>query len=117
MIIEENIKSAIVSAIEQLHNISLSIESILLQPTKPEFEGNFTFVTFPLAKNIKKSPEETGNVIGEYLINNVKIISKYNVVKGFLNISISDKFWIQTLTNIAKDIDFGQFSSNNKMRF
>jgi len=81
-------------------------------PTNQEFEGSHTLVCFPLTKLSKKSPEETGRMIGEYLKNSSSGISKYNVVKGFLNLTISDALWISAFTDIYKQKDFGQLPPN-----
>jgi arginyl-tRNA synthetase len=73
-------------------------DKLQIQPTNPEFEGHFTLVCFPLTKLSKKGPEETARMIGEKLLHaDVQIVSKFNVVKGFLNLSLSDKSWVATL--------------------
>lgn len=78
-----------------------------LQPTNQEFEGSHTLVCFPLTKLSKKGPEETAKLIGEKLIQG-KTVSKFNVVKGFLNLSISDSIWIESLKSISESADFGR---------
>ena len=78
-----------------------------LQKTRSEFEGNLTLVVFPFVKAAKKSPEQTAQEIGEYLVQNCDAISKYNVVKGFLNLSIGDGAWLQLLQAMDQDDRFG----------
>ena len=80
---------------------------IQLQKTRSEFEGDFTVVVFPLLKISKQNPEQTANQIGDYLQNNISYITDYNVVKGFLNLSISDSFWFSKFHKIYNIDDFG----------
>lgn len=84
-----------------------AVESLQLQPTNPEFEGSHTLVCFPLTKISRKGPEETARLVGDYLVANSPVVSKYNVVKGFLNLSIADNVWVNTLHKIAGDKSFG----------
>ena len=91
-----------------------SVEQVQVQPTNVEFEGSHTLVCFPLTKLSKKSPEETGKMIGEYLQTNSGLVSKYNVVKGFLNLSISDAVWAQVFGSIYSNSSFGQLPDNGK---
>jgi arginyl-tRNA synthetase len=65
-----------------------------LQPTNPEFDGSHTLVCFPLTKISKKKPEETAAMIGQWLVENTEVITRYNVVKGFLNLVVADKIWV-----------------------
>ena len=81
--------------------------SIQLQKTRIEFEGDFTIVVFPLLKISKKDPEKTANEIGCYLQKNITYISNYNVVKGFLNLSISDNFWFSKFYEIYNIVNYG----------
>lgn len=92
-------------AIESLYNVPK--EPISLQKTRKEFEGDFTFVTFGLSKLAKKSPELIGQELGEFLIKSDKKISVYNVVKGFLNISLSNSFWLTYLNHISINTHIG----------
>lgn len=90
---ESTIQSELSKALEKLYSISISPSEIKLDETRKEFEGDATLVVFPFSKSAKKSPEQTAGEIGEYLKANCTIVSGYNVVKGFLNISIADEFW------------------------
>ena len=81
--------------------------SIQLQKTRVEFEGDFTIVVFPLLKISKKTPEQTAKEIGVYLQKNIIHISNYNVVKGFLNLSICDKFWFSKFYKIYNTVNYG----------
>jgi arginyl-tRNA synthetase len=85
-----------------------------LQPTNQEFEGSHTLVCFPLAKISKKNPTDTATLIGEYLLQNSTIVSHYNVVKGFLNLTISDEVWVQVFQSIWNEPDFGVLPSRGQ---
>jgi len=101
-------------AVKALYNTDLKESDINLQETRKEFEGEVTVVTFPLTRLSKKSPEQTGNEIGEYLVNNLKEVSKFNVIKGFLNVSLTDAFLLDTFTNEISKADFGKAADNGK---
>ena len=101
-------------AVKHLYNTDIAAGEINLQETRKEFEGQVTLVTFPFTKFSKKSPEQTGNEIGAYLLNELKEVSAFNVIKGFLNISIADDHWIDKLyTDILLD-DFAVFKPAGK---
>jgi arginyl-tRNA synthetase len=112
MNIELNISNLIVQAIQAIYNQTLT--ELTLQPTKKEFEGDFTLVTFSLTKPLRKKPEEIGEEIGKFLKENNPFISNYNVIKGFLNLKLSESFWLETLTKIAKTKDFGKSAFHGK---
>lgn len=95
-------------------NFQTSLEEIVLQPTKKEFEGFYTFVTFPLTKALRKAPAEIAQTIGDWLLKHSSIVSGFNVVQGFLNVSIKDDAWLGTLNRISSDSQFGTFPSNGQ---
>ena len=107
MNIEENISKAVVDAVKSLYGIEVAENGIQLQKTKSDFEGDITLVVFPFTKTARKQPEVIGNEIGQWLIENTDIVDKYNVIKGFLNLSISKDNWISTLNNIYNDKKYG----------
>jgi arginyl-tRNA synthetase len=101
-------------AVEQLYQTAIAAGDVSLQETRKEFEGQVTIVTFPFTKFSRKSPEQTGNEIGEYLKNELKEVAGFNVIKGFLNISLSDDYWLnQFYTAILTD-DFAVVKPNGK---
>ena len=100
-------------AIQALFNTEVPESTITLQDTRKEFEGEVTIVTFPFIKFSKKSPEETGAMIGEYLVNNTDLVIAYSTVKGFLNLSIASSYWINSLQEIYSTKDFGKLPSKN----
>ncbi|MDR3653795.1 MAG: arginine--tRNA ligase [Paludibacter sp.] len=104
----ETILSAVVAdAVKTLYGMETEVNQIQLQKTKKEFEGELTVVIFPFVKAARKSPEQTGQEIGEFLLQNNPVVSKYNVIKGFLNLSISKNYWLETLNEIHSDSNFG----------
>lgn len=114
MTIENTIAEHIQKAVSELYQSEIGIESIVIQETRKEFEGQVTAVTFPFTRLSKKTPEQTGAEIGEYLKEHLQEVTAFNVIKGFLNLSISDSYWIdQLLKNVLKE-DFGQFPANGK---
>ena len=90
-----------------LYGMDANEKMLQLQKTRSEFEGNLTLVVFPFVKAAKKSPEQTAQEIGEYLVANCTAISKFNVVKGFLNLSIGEGAWLSLLQAMDQDDRFG----------
>jgi arginyl-tRNA synthetase len=105
---------AVVKAIKDLYQADIAAKDINLQETRKEFEGQVTLVTFPYTKLSRKGPEQTGGEIGEYLQANVPEISAFNVVKGFLNISFADSFWLGKLNDEILQDDFAVAKPNGK---
>jgi arginyl-tRNA synthetase len=112
MNIEKTIQNHIASALKAEFDVEEN--NISLQPTKKDFEGSYTFVVFPYVKALRKSPVELGNAIGNYLVANSGVVSAFNVVQGFLNLSIADSAWIDLFTSIFKDKTFGQLPDKNE---
>src|SRR5271163_4462276 len=96
-------------AIKHLYNIDIDVNDINIQETRKEFEGQVTVVTFPFTRFSKKSPEQTGNEIGAYLQKELTEVAGFNVIKGFLNISLSDGYWLNNLYNQILPDDFAVF--------
>jgi arginyl-tRNA synthetase len=111
MSIEQQIQTAALAAVKALYGQEVPEKMVQLQKTRSEFEGNLTLVVFPFVKMAHKSPEQTGQELGEYLVEHCEAISKYNVVKGFLNLSIANATWLQLLADINKDDHFGEKQS------
>jgi arginyl-tRNA synthetase len=112
MNLDLTLRSEIQKALTAL--FSQSVDQFQLQPTNQEFEGSHTLVCFPLTKISKKNPEETARVIGEYLVQNSDVVSKYNVVKGFLNFVVNDAAWVKVFTGIYSNKSYGSLPSNDK---
>lgn len=111
MNIEQSLKKAIQEALLALYQVE---EEVVLQPTKKDFEGNYTYVVFPLVKSLRKNPAELGNAIGQHLKDNNDFVSSFNVVQGFLNIVLNDSVWIDTLNAILANDNFGVLPSNGQ---
>ena len=105
--VDNIIKSGAAKALKDLYNADFKPEDIQIQATRKEFEGDLTLVVFPFLKESRKKPEDTAREIGEWLSNNVAGVSGFNVVKGFLNISLSDGIWLELLRDISRTPDFG----------
>lgn len=105
MDIQDDIKEGIQRAIAELYGQEAG--EVLLQPTKKEFEGLYTYVTFPLTKALRQAPAQIGQAIGGWLAANTAVVSGFNVVQGFLNLSIADAAWADVLSVIATDTNFG----------
>lgn len=105
--IEDILTGAVQSAASELWNADLPATHVQVQKTRREFEGDRTVVVFPLVKLAKRSPEETGNMLGDWLVNNLDQVEKYNVVKGFLNITISGNYWLNFFTRESSRENFG----------
>lgn len=107
MNIENILQEAVIEAIKELYNADINASQITLQKTKREFKGHFTLVTFPLLKISKKNPEQTAQEIGEYLSEKSPVVSEFNVIKGFLNLTIAPEVWIKLLQYINDNPEFG----------
>lgn len=107
MNIETKLQIAVIKAIAQLYNAEVSAAQITLQKTKREFKGHYTLVTFPLLRISRKSPEQTAQEIGEAMMKDATIIESFNVIKGFLNLSLSSSVWIDTLEHINSNPNYG----------
>lgn len=105
---------AAVKAIKHLYQTDVAPAAIGLQETRKEFEGQITIVTFPFTKFSRKGPEQTGTEIGEYLKAELKEVADFNIVKGFLNISLSDEYWIGQLYNEILPDDFAVAKPNGQ---
>ena len=107
MNIEIILQEEIISAINELYGSVVDKTQITLQRTKKEFKGHYTLVTFPLLKISRKNPELTAQEIGLYLSQHSTIVSEYNVIKGFLNLSVSTQKWLELLQSIDSDPNYG----------
>lgn len=105
--IEQQLTGSIVAAVKALYGADIQPSMVQLQKTKKEFEGHLTLVTFPLLRLSRKNPEQTGNEIGIWLQENEPLVCRYNVIKGFLNITVSAKGWTDLLAGIDAEPQFG----------
>ncbi|RYD77107.1 MAG: arginine--tRNA ligase, partial [Sphingobacteriales bacterium] len=106
--------TATLDAIKQLYNEEVAESAINIQETRKEFEGQVTIVVFPITKISKKSPEQTAQALGEYLVENVDKVTAFNVVKGFLNLSIAESYFLNQFNQEILSPEFGVFAPNGK---
>src|SRR4029077_15601885 len=115
MSIIKKIQETAVESLSALYSQSFTEKDFQVSETKPEFEGNYTIVLFSLVKSLKKSPEAIGNELGEKLIKDYpQIFSKYNVIKGFLNLTITDNYLLDILSKNYNDVCFGKYEMNGR---
>ena len=107
MNIHKEITTAVLKVVKELYGAELPEKMVQLQNTKEGFEGNLTLVVFPFLKISKKKPEDTAQEIGEQLLKETSVVADFNVVKGFLNLVVSQEAWISLLNDINADADFG----------
>lgn len=101
-------------AIKAVYGADVTPETLQVQPTRKEFEGDYTLVVFPLLRITRQSPDATGNALGDWLKANCPEVSAFNSVKGFLNLSLSNLYWKESLESIAANSDFGQLPSTGR---
>lgn len=107
MNLTQQVENFILQAIPQLYHQEIDISLVQIQKTKKDFDGELTVVTFPFVKLARKSPEAIGVELGEWLVANAPIIKGFNVIKGFLNLSINPRYWLQMLQMITQDPYYG----------
>ncbi|MEI8074110.1 MAG: arginine--tRNA ligase [Bacteroidota bacterium] len=109
------IKEAAVQSIDTLYGVSLNPEQIQVNATKPEFEGDYTVVLFAFVKQLKKSPDALGQELGEHIVaQNPTLFTGFNVIKGFLNLVISNQFWLDFIDGQKNNQQYGIQPSNGK---
>ena len=97
---ENTIKQITVNALRDLYQTEITPEQVKLEPTNSDFKGDFTLLTFPFLRFSKKNPEQTAQELGLYLVQNITEIEQFNVVKGFLNLEISQSYWVNKLVEV-----------------
>ena len=114
MNIQKTIEQAVKNALAKIYDVE--IEQVEFQPTRKDFEGDITLVTFPMLRQVKTSPVQLGQSIGEFLVENVAEVEKFNVVQGFLNLVLSNAFYLNSFKEIKNQKDFGKlhFSENSR---
>ena len=114
MTAEQLIAAKASEAVKAIYGAELEPSALQVQPTRKEFEGDYTLVVFPLLKISRQAPDATGNAIGEWLLANCAEISAFNSVKGFLNLSLSGVYWQERLSSVAADADYGRLPSTGR---
>lgn len=112
MKIEDKLVASVISGLKALYGQDVPVAQVQLQKTKKEFEGHLTLVVFPFLRMSKKGPEQTAQEIGEYLKANEPAVAAFNVIKGFLNLTIASATWIELLNEIHADAQYGIVSAD-----
>jgi arginyl-tRNA synthetase len=115
MEMETLIKRGVIAAVKELYQADLSLEAVTLNDTIKDYAGDVTVVVFPLTRMSKLAPEQTGSAIGNYLKTHVEIVKDFNVVKGFLNLEITNTYWINFLAEQHNNASFGKGSDTRKV--
>lgn len=115
MNIDKQLREGLSLALNKLYNVSMEADDLVLQPTRKEFQGTHTFVTFPIAKKVGKNPQEIAEELGNYLVENSVALAEYQVVKGFLNLTVHDQIWLSKLVTIAGCETWGQGQKNDQL--
>lgn len=113
MTIEEVISQGVAGALHELYGLDIDAASVSPAPTSKDFEGDLTVVVFPWLKASHKAPQVTAQEIGQWLADHVEAVESFNVVKGFLNIVVSPKWWLSVFHDIKADPDFGLVKAGN----
>ena len=111
MSIELLLTAKVSEAVKACFGVDIEEKDVQLQATRKEFAGDLTVVVFPFTRYSRKSPEETGKILGDYLKEKIEEIKDYNVVKGFLNIEISSAYWVGVLNDIDSEEKYGYAST------
>ncbi len=114
MTLEQTLKQATVEIFNQQFKAGISADAVTINITNPDHEGDYTIVAFPLVKFSKKSPEQTAQLLGEQLKEKAGVIAKFNVIKGFLNLTLTDSYWLGRLNEISENKSFGTFPPNGQ---
>jgi arginyl-tRNA synthetase len=104
----------ILTAVKELFGADLPENQVNFQTTRKEFEGDITLVVFPMVRFAKKGPEQTAEDLGNYLVENIEFVEKFNVVKGFLNMVISESFWLDAYAKAFQTEEFGRVEATEK---
>jgi arginyl-tRNA synthetase len=113
--IQQQIQAAVIESLQKLYNKDFSAKDFQINKTKPEFEGDYTVVMFSLLKPLGKSPDALGNELGKYLVDSYSsLFTSFNIIKGFLNLTVADSYWLTILTKHYNDVCFGKGELKNK---
>jgi arginyl-tRNA synthetase len=115
MNIDKQLRESLSQALAKLYDVSLAAENLSLQPTRIEFQGTHTYVTFPIAKQAGKNPQVIAEELGNYLVENDTATAAFQVVKGFLNLTVHDNVWLNKLLTIARCETWGQTPQGDQL--
>lgn len=112
MSIEKTIATQVKEAVENLFQVK--IDNLEFQPTRKDFEGDITLVTFPMLRQVKTNPVSLGEAIGKYLVENNPMVEKFNVVQGFLNIVLTNQYYLEFFNSSKQNINFGKVTEGSE---
>lgn len=114
MNIVEVIQGQVIKGIKALYGADVTADQVAVNPTRKEFEGNYTVVVFPFTRMARKKPEMIGEELGTYLVDEVAELDSFNVIKGFLNLVVADSYWSQLVNSIFEKTDYGRQARNGR---
>jgi len=114
MDIIKGIQNSVQEALKSIYDLEITADSITLSPTRKEFQGDYTVVVFPYVKQLRKNPLEIGEALGQFIVDHIDEVSEFNVVQGFLNLSLSNAYWKNVLSAIVKNANYGTFPKNDQ---
>ncbi len=114
VMIEHLLKEKVIQSVKDLYGAEVSVKTVQIQKTRPEFEGDFTIVVYPFLRLSKKGPEQTAEEIGNYLADQLKEVESFNVIKGFLNFVMSNSYWLAFFNDNRDDGSFGKVYAAEK---
>ena len=112
--IVQHLEMGVLEGVQQLYDASVDSKQVNISGTRKEFDGDYTVVVFPFTRAARKKPEVIGQELGEYLVANSEHITDFNVIKGFLNLSISDTYWKGFLEGMYENADYGKHAPTGK---
>jgi arginyl-tRNA synthetase len=107
------IQNAVKDAVLELYKVEINANDVICSPTRKEFEGDYTVTVFSFAKTARKAPPVIGQELGAYLTEKVDIVSKFNVIQGFVNLSVSESYWTNFVVETSENAQYGQLPSKN----
>ena len=114
MNIIDQLKAGVTAGITNLYGAETDAGSVNLSVTRKEFDGDYTVVVFPYTRMAKKKPDQIGEELGNYMMENVPDVTGFNVIKGFLNLSVADTYWTGFLNDIVQQKDYGKHAPNDR---
>ncbi len=115
MAIQQQVQQAAIESLDKLYSKTFTAKDFQINKTKPEFEGDYTIVLFSLLKPLGKSPDALGNELGTHLTeNHPELFTSYNIIKGFLNLTVADSYWINILNKSYADVNFGKAEAKHQ---
>lgn len=114
MNIVDIIQQGVIEGVQHLYGADIGTQDITMNSTRKEFEGDYTVVVFPFTRHARKKPEQIGEELGAYLVHHIDEVERFNVIKGFLNLVVSDRYWNAFLHRIHQDADYGHLPASGQ---